>query len=208
MADDTDYAKRDGKYYPGSMIPSRAKDGSIYSSVSSGVLVQEGTEVRLTCSRHCRETQDKKHPNLLGQDHDEARRVFGVLRGEKGTYAGQAVQRFGKTDNRADGARTRCQVRKLSDITAAARKFVRSELVGLFDEFLVGTSTTGGQRLMSLGRRWQTARKPGQRHSHLAAPDGDDSALPADEEQGVCGTSDPVLRADRTSVIGLAGRSC
>ncbi|KAK4160656.1 hypothetical protein QBC43DRAFT_303575 [Cladorrhinum sp. PSN259] len=81
------------------------------------------------------------------------------------------------------------------------RKFVHSELISLFDEFLVDGFTTGLQRLVSLGRRWQIARKPGQRHSHLAAPNGDNSVSPLDEvayisaKQGVYNTSDPILKS-------------
>ncbi|KAK0732178.1 hypothetical protein B0H67DRAFT_566838 [Lasiosphaeris hirsuta] len=224
VADETNYIIRDGEFYPGSMISPQAEDGSTCSSVSAGVLVQKGTVVRLTCPWHCWENHDKKYPHLLGQNHDEARRVFGVVQGDEGTCVGQVVQRFGKTDialmELAPGIEFE---NSFMEIKATARKFVHSELVSLFDEFLIDIFTTGRQRLVSLGRRWQIARKPGQRHFHLATPDGDNPVLPPDEaayisaKQGVCGTSDPVLTSrphirdrSRGAVLwgGLVGRSC
>ncbi|KAK1837193.1 hypothetical protein QBC39DRAFT_325971 [Podospora conica] len=199
VADGTDYIEKDGRLYPGSMISSQA-DGSVVSSTCAGVLVQKGAAVRLTCPWHLWEKHDEQYPGLLGQDNDEARRVFGAVQGDEGTYVGHVVQRLGKTDialmELAPGIEFE---NSFMGIKATARKFVHSKLVELYDEFLIDSFTTGQQRLLSIGRRFVVTRGPGQPDPHLVAPNGDNSVLPPvgvayiSAQQGLCGTTEPVL---------------
>jgi len=201
IADETDYVAKDGKFYPGAMISSSDKHGNTYTSVSAGVMIRKGNERRLTCPWHCWEDHDKQYPGLLGKDDDEAKRVFIVVQGEKGTKVGYVKERVGKTDialaKLDDGIVFQ---NTFMDVNATAKRFLHSERVGLWDVFYVDGFSTGKQRLMSLGRRFQVARKRGQPHYHLAAPDGDDEAfLPPDDiayisaKHGVCATGQPIL---------------
>jgi hypothetical protein len=168
--------------------------------MSAAVLVRKGSTHRLTCSWHYWEEHDGKYPNLLGQENEEAQRVFRVMQGEGGTDVGQIVERVGKTDIALAKLHDSVTFENtFMDINAVAKRFVHSKEVEYFDEFLIDSFSTGKQKLTSLGRRWQIARKAGQPHPDLVAPGGDESMLPSDEVayvsavQGVCGTSDPTL---------------
>jgi len=71
-----------GKFYPGSMVSSTARNVTRYSSVSAGVLLFNGNDVKLTCPWHNWEDHATQHPILLGEDDDKARRVFTMVQGE------------------------------------------------------------------------------------------------------------------------------
>ncbi|KAK0648936.1 hypothetical protein B0T16DRAFT_409126 [Cercophora newfieldiana] len=208
VADEIDYVARDGKFYPGSMISSTALDGTIYSSVSAGVLLFNGNDTRLTCPWHNWEDHFTKYPTLLGEDDDEARRVFTIVQGEPGTKVGHVVRRIGNTDialaSLGEGVAFE---NTFMDIQACAKRLVHSDSINLNDVYLIDGFTTGRQRLPGCGARFELDRDPV--HPALISPNGDGSLLPppgiyVSVVQGVCATMDDV----QTKPPYIRGRAC
>lgn len=208
VADETDYVARDGKFYPGCMISSAALDGTVYTSISAGVLLSNGNETRLTCSWHNWEDHAKKHPTLLGQDDDEARRVFTVVQGEPGSRVGHVVRRVGDTDIALASLDEGIVFENtFMDIQACAKRLVHTDSILPGDIYLIDGFTTGLQRLPGCGARFEVDRGPV--HPTLISPNGDKSLLPppgiyVSAIQGVCATMDDV----QTKRPYIRGRAC
>ncbi|KAK1752827.1 hypothetical protein QBC47DRAFT_272384, partial [Echria macrotheca] len=212
VADETDYVQKDGKFYPGSMISSQTKEEGIHISASAGILVRKGDEVRLTASWHCWEQHHQKYPGILGQDTDEAKRVFGVRQGGPGTYVGHVVERVGGTDialiKLAPGIEFE---NSFFDTHVVAGQFVHSANLSSNERYMIDGFPTGRQGLDGVGVRYPFKRGPRNKHPHPIEPPGTEYSFPYDEvtyiqvAQGVCGTSDPVLTSKpfiRDSVCG------
>ncbi|KAK1830393.1 hypothetical protein QBC39DRAFT_261131 [Podospora conica] len=201
IADETDYVKLDGKFYPGAMISSVNENDKIYASASAGILVQRGTEIRLTCSWHCWEEQWKKYQKEFDQDSGETRRIFSVRQGrsgeDSGIDVGRVVRRVGETDIAL--AKLKPGVlfeNRLMEADATAKKLVHSSRVVDYEQFLVDSFATGVQRFISVGSRVAFDRGDQDR---LVAPNGDKSLLlPIDVtyiagKQHVCASGEAVL---------------
>jgi hypothetical protein len=88
-----DDGAKEGQFSPGSMIAS--VNGGTHKTATAGLFVEKGGERRLTCSYGLWEQQRREHPGLFGQDTDEAKRVFRLLRGDK--PVGYAKERVADT---------------------------------------------------------------------------------------------------------------
>ena len=179
VADETDYVKADGRFYPGTMINSTDRAGPVYSSGTAGVLVEKDGEQRLTCSCHSWEDHDQKYPGRFGQDDDEARNTFEVVQGDPGTPVGFAECRMGNTD---------IALAKLHDGVVFENSFMemafpaktlvpsKEQLIG--DSYLIDSFTTGKQRLLGCGARIIIGRRPGRPHYDLSCRPGTEAKLP------------------------------
>ncbi|KAK4144371.1 uncharacterized protein C8A04DRAFT_27825 [Dichotomopilus funicola] len=208
VEDETDYVARDGKFYPGSMISSIALDGTTYCSVSAGVLLFNQDDVKLTCPWHNWEDHAAKYPALLGENNDEARRVFTMVQGEPGTKVGHVVKRVGNTDialaSLLDGVDFE---NRFMDIQACAKRLVHSNSIQTGDIYVIDGFTTGSQRLVGLGARFELGMGPA--YSDVVSPSGGESVLPSRgtyiaAKQGVSGTIDDV----QAKPPYIRGRAC
>ncbi|KAK1762517.1 hypothetical protein QBC33DRAFT_601374 [Phialemonium atrogriseum] len=200
VADETDYVKADGRFYPGTMINSTDRAGTMYSSGTAGVLVEKDGEQRLTCSYHNWEDHDQKYPGRFGQDDDEARRTFEVVQGNPGTPVGFAERRMGDTD---------IALAKLNDgvvfennfmeMAFPAKTLVPSKEQSIGDSYLIDSFTTGKQRLLGCGARITIRRRPGMPHYDLSCRSGTEAKLPPSHvayiwlKQGAALTNKPVM---------------
>ncbi|KAK0705503.1 hypothetical protein B0H67DRAFT_594207 [Lasiosphaeris hirsuta] len=208
VADETDYVARDGKFYPGNMVSSTARDGTTCSSVSAGVLLFNGNDVKLTCPWHNWEDHAAQYPTLLGEDDDEARRVFTMVQGEPGTKVGYVVRRVGNTDIALASLLEGVAFENIfMDIKACAKRLVHSNSIKSTDVYVIDGFTTGRQRLPGLGARFELDRGPV--HPALVSPNGYGALLPPPGTyvsviQGVCATMDDV----QTEPPNIRGRAC
>jgi len=207
-SDETNYVSQDGKFYPGCMISSTTPDGTVYSSVSAGVLLFNRNNTRLTCSWHSWEDHAKKYPALLGEDDDEARRVFTIVQGEPGSRVGHVVRRVGDTDVALASLDEGIIFENtFMDIQACAKRLVHTGAIHANDIYLIDGFTTGQQRLPGLGARFELDRGP--IHPTLVSPNDEQSLLPppgtyVSAVQGVCATMDDV----QTKPPYIRGRAC
>lgn len=205
VADETDYFAKDGQFYPGVMLSSVDKQGKTYSSTSAGVLVQKGDQQRLIVSWHCWEEHDKKYPGLIKEDNDEARRAFRIVQGEGGTEVGRVSERIGETDVALAKLHPGVKFEnRFMDIKADAKTFILSDQVKYRDQVLFDSFTTGKQKLLLLGWRFERQRDEGGPHPRLIEKRQNGQGemvnvvLPRDEvvyiagSQGVYGTSDNI----------------
>ncbi|KAK5652052.1 hypothetical protein OQA88_10828 [Cercophora sp. LCS_1] len=208
VEDNTNYVARDGKFYPGSMISSTARNSTTYTSVTAGVLVFKGDEKKFTCSWHNWEEHEDQYPGLLGTNDDEARRMFTVLQGEPGSKVGHVVRRVANTDIAL--AKLDEEVvfeNTFMDIRASAKRLVHSDSVHVGDEYVVDGFPIGKRILPGLGARFELKRGP--IHPTLVPPNNDQSSLPPAGTyvavvQGVCAATDEL----NTSQPTIHGRTC
>ncbi|KAJ6256136.1 hypothetical protein Dda_8971 [Drechslerella dactyloides] len=162
VIDTTDYAKRDGKFYPGTMVCSiNRKDpgeGEIHTMASAGICVKKDGVRRLTCSYNNWESQDKTHPGALERNDAETREIFQVVQGTKedggpGTRVGWVEKRFGDSDviiAQLDEGIT-FENKILSGLDTEPKVLLRSDELCETDEFLTESYAGGRERLRLAG---------------------------------------------------------
>lgn len=210
IVDETDYVSTDGKFYPGTMLNSVDKSGEVYSSVTSGVLIEKDGEKRLTCSFHNWADHFDKYGDTFGQDTDDARQHFKAVQGNPGTVVGFVREKVGRTDialaQLNDGVIFENQ---LMEMDYAAKVFVHSDDQRIGDEYMIDSFATGKQRLIGLGRRFEIGRRSGA--GSLTVPQGHEHLLPTKKvayvatRQGAYATNHPTILREpiiRDSVCG------
>ncbi|KAH6619269.1 hypothetical protein B0J18DRAFT_433675 [Chaetomium sp. MPI-SDFR-AT-0129] len=189
-ANETDCVTQDGKLYPGNMVSSTTLDGTIYSSVSAGILLFNQNDVKLTCPWHNWEDHAAKCLGLLGKDNDDARQVFAMARGEPETKKiGHVVKRVGNTGIALASLLEEVTFENIfMDIKTCAKRLVHSSSLHVGDMYVVD-----GKRLLGLGARFELNRRPVHRES--VSPSGDGAPPPppvtyVSRIQGVSATTD------------------
>ncbi|OAA53506.1 hypothetical protein SPI_09434 [Niveomyces insectorum RCEF 264] len=212
QADETDYVQKDGAFHPGAMLSSLDAEGHIVCSVSAGVLVEKEGRQRLTAPFHAWEEHDKRHPGLLGQDTEEARRVFRVAQGGSGNHDGKPGTTVGFLRERlpnSDIGLVQLERGVAFKNGMAGGEGVRpKKLLSLqdlneLDEYQFASFVTGTQMLRCIGLRAAfERRRGGAAHPHLLPPDSHAYVSCA---QGVFATNEPALKGQpniRASVCG------
>ena len=200
--DETDYMRSDKKFYPGTMINSVNKEGEILSSATAGVLVEKGRKKRLTCSFHNWQNHYEKYPENFAQIDPTSQRIFQITQGTPGTAVGFVRERMGNTDIAlAQLDKGVVFENSFMEMEYAAKTFIHSDDQRLGDEYIIDSFTTGKQRLLGAGKRFQIQRKTGQPHYHLTVAKDNEHALPPDEvayielEQGACVTNEQMMQS-------------
>ncbi|KAJ9480902.1 hypothetical protein VN97_g12621 [Penicillium thymicola] len=192
VSDDSDYVSATGSFNAGAMICSDQE-----GAVSAGVLVEKGSEQRLTIACHCWDREFDERLNHLGDPNR-----FRVL---------QANSRVGYVTERID--ETDVELAKLDDTVAFSNRFLDIETaakvlipftgVQIGDKFFIDSFVTGRQRLLCAGvrvlgcKRGQDFR--GDRREN--PPDGKYIIM----HQGIYATNDPMITTApqlRASICG------
>ncbi|KAK1766322.1 hypothetical protein QBC33DRAFT_116863 [Phialemonium atrogriseum] len=222
VADETDYVQADGKFYPGAMINSIAKNGQVYSSISAGVLVSKGQQQRLTCSFHNWEDHAKTYPGIFGGRDAESRRLFqvvqGMVNGNPGTPVGIVTERVGDTDIALAQLDNGIVFENtFMETNAIAKTLVHSKFQSMRDVYVIDSFVTGQQFLKGFGQRAVFERRAGRPHPHLYSPAGAEHLAPPHTvayiraKQGVFTTNAPVMTKEphiRDSVCGTVLLRC
>ncbi|KAK3934635.1 hypothetical protein QBC46DRAFT_347429 [Diplogelasinospora grovesii] len=219
VADEADYVRTEGKFYPGAMISSLNKSGEVYSSTSAGVLVQKGQQQRLTCSWHNWEDHVKQHPGKFGQTDTEAQRIFRAAQGavdgdahKAGTAVGYVRERIGDTDIALAQLDNGIVFENtFMDIDASAKTLVSTNDQNPGDEYLIDSHVTGMQKLKGYGataNNQSASPKKHHHHHHLLPPD---NAAYIAARQGAFATNSTTMTSEpriRDSVCGSVLLRC
>ncbi|KIL86385.1 hypothetical protein FAVG1_10214 [Fusarium avenaceum] len=196
ICDETDYVKLRNKFYPGTMIGSADKHGSLYSMVTAGILVEKDGERRLTCSYHCWEDHCKKYPERFGKADTEAMNTFKVLQGNPGSAVGFVRERLGETDialaQLHDGI---VFENEFMETEMAPKKFLKSVDHNIGDLFTFDSFAVGKQTVSCLGRRFTIGWKGSGPHPHLVQSGGGpvDRVMYIAFQQGAFVTNSPEI---------------
>ncbi|KAJ5803825.1 uncharacterized protein N7518_000128 [Penicillium psychrosexuale] len=142
VSDDSDYIAATGFFNPGAMISSDQED-----AVSAGVLVEKGSEQRLTVACHCWDREfDEKLDHLGDPNH------FRVL--QANSRVGYVTERIDETDiGLAKLDDTVAFSNRFLDIETAAKVLIPFTGVKTGDKFFIDSFVTGRQRLLCAGVR-------------------------------------------------------
>lgn len=178
VADEADYVVHDGKLRQGSTVSSTTSDGTIYSSVSAGVLLFNQNDMKLTCPWHNWEDHAAKCPTRLGEDSDRARQIFKMVQGEPGTEVGHVVKRVGSTGIALASLLEEVAFENtFMDIKACAKTLVHSNSLQVNDMYVTDGPASSRQRLVGLGARFELSiRRPV--HRELLSQSGDGAPPP------------------------------
>jgi hypothetical protein len=190
IADDSDYVKEHGCFYPGAMVHAVGDAGEDLGSVTAGILVENGLNRRLIVSYHCWEPLAQKHPEMFGSPG-----ACRVIQGDPGTEVGFVHERIKTTDVALAKLLPSIEFRnEFMEIDARPKRLLPSKQIQIADEFLIDSFVTGKQRLRCVGKRLPLERRQNARsHPHLMAPE---SHLPPDENiyiqlrQGIYATNE------------------
>jgi hypothetical protein len=197
IADETDYVKSIGAFFPGTMLSSAWKSSDILGSVTAGILVEKGSRQRLTCSFHCWEKHFEKYPSNFGLTDPETQKIFQILQGSPGTCVGFVRERIGNTDIALAQLGSKTTFRNsFMEIDCAPKTFLPRAEVDFGDEFLMDSFVTGKQKFRCNGTRFIFEREPGKVHKDLYGPA---NLLPQAGvayiklEQLACATNEPIM---------------
>ncbi|MCJ1411236.1 hypothetical protein MMC19_005324 [Ptychographa xylographoides] len=192
QADDSDYVKSQGCFFPGVMLQAESGD-----QITAGIAVEKDFETRLTVAFHCWDKEYQAVPKKLGDENH-----FSVT--QAGTLVGYVDKRIGATD--IGLAKLNNDVvfhNRFLDIPAKAKILLSSSSVNINDEFLIDSFVTGRQRLRCQGIR---IRIDGQREELK----GDKNKLPGagtyiSLKQGVYATGSPEIHGVPKIREGVCG---
>ncbi|KAG5815339.1 hypothetical protein H9Q74_010038 [Fusarium xylarioides] len=219
VADDTDYVTKDGKFYPGTMIGSTNKDGTIRYSATAGILVEKEGKRRLTCSFHLWQEHYDEYTKHFGKLDAESKDKFKVVQGDDpGSHVGFVCERVGETDialiELNDGV---VFENKFMEIDAAPKRLLRSAEHKIRDEFVFDSCVSGKQTLFCFGSRSTIDWRPKQPHPTLLIDANFEGDAPVNNvmyiafEQGAFVTNAPTILKKpqiRNSVCGSVLLRC
>jgi hypothetical protein len=205
IADESDYVKEYGCFYPGAMIHAVDDSGENLGSVTAGILVEKGLERRLTVSYHCWESLVPKNPDMFGSPS-----ACRIIQGDPGTEVGFMHERIKKTDVALAKLLPSIEFRnEFMEIDARPKRLLPLRQIRIGDEFLIDSFVTGRQRLGCVGLRLPLKRRQNARsHPRLKGPE---SLLPPDENiyielgQGIYATNEPKIPKSPKIREGVCG---
>ena len=205
IADESDYVKEHGCFYPGAMIHAADDAGRNIGSVTAGILVEKDFERRLTVSYHCWEPLIQKNPDMFGSS-----KACTVIQGDPGTEVGFVHERIKTTDVSLAKLLPSVEFRnEFMEIDARPKRLLPSKQIQTADEFMIDSFVTGKQRLKCVGVRFPLERRENARnHPHLIDPE---SHLPPDKNiyiklrQGIYATNEPKITTQPKVREGVCG---
>jgi hypothetical protein len=205
IADESDYVKEHGCFYPGAMIHAVNDTGEDLGSVTTGILVEKGLNRRLTVSYHCWEPLIQKNPDMFGSPS-----ACKVIQGDPGTEVGFVHERIKATDVALAKLLPSIEFRnEFMEIDARPKRLLPLKQIRVADEFLIDSFVTGKQRLKCVGVRFPLKRRENARsHPHRIGPE---SHLPPDENiyielrQGIYATNEPKILKQPKIREGVCG---
>lgn len=192
VSDDSDYIAATGSFNPGAMICSDQED-----VISAGVLVEKGSEQRLTVACHCWDREFDERLDHLGDPNH-----FRVL--QANSRVGYVTECIDETDiGLAKLDNTVAFSNRFLDIETAAKALIPFTGVKTGDKFFIDSFVTGRQCLLCAGVRVLGCKR-GQdflRDRRENPPDGKYVIM----HQGIYATNDTVITTAPQLRSGISG---